>query len=76
MNIGGRLGDEKTVSKSDRFLNAAVPVAVGAVSMGALVGLELSKGKAQDKLVNDCILSEIYEDDPNHDFHVEGYEDS
>lgn len=43
--------------------------------MGALVGLELSKGKAQDKLLNDCILSEIYEDDPNHDFHVEGYED-
>ena len=37
------------MSKSDRFLNTAVPVAVGAVSMGALLGLELSKNKTQDK---------------------------
>ena len=59
------------MSKSDRFLNTAVPVAVGAVSMCALLAIELSKNKTQDKLMNECILSEIYEDDPGDTFNVE-----
>jgi hypothetical protein len=66
---GGRNNEDKSFNKP--CLIGAVPVAVGTASVGALLGIELSKGRAHEKIGQTYIMSEVYEDDDNDDFHLD-----
>ena len=68
--LGGRNTEDRSGCKVEGMINA-VPIAVGTASLGALIGLEASKGRNQDKIGYNYITSEIYDEDHNDDFHDE-----
>ena len=53
----------------------AAPVVVGAAAVGtasaALLGIEMSKAKAHDKIGQSYIISEMYDEDNMDDFAME-----
>ena len=65
-SIGGRGIEDKA-----GCIGIALPGAVGSASMGAMLGIEMTRSRNQDKIGDNYITSEIYSDDFDGNFHVD-----